>query len=264
MRRYMLVVKATPEIEAGTFPDDAFNAEAAKFLDHVASAGALVACDRLLPSSHGKRVRYSDRTITVTDGPFAETKELTSGYCLVRAASLEEAVAWAKRMPFESGIVDVRPLYELADFPVDPAEEPGGWREAEAAMQAAPPEQKPHATRYLCLLKADRNTEAGCLPDQKALASMGAFLEEAGKAGVYLTGEGLKPSSQAVRVQFSGQHRTVTDGPFLETKELIAGYALMQFTTPAEALEWTKRFVEVDAPCRLNNECECEMRPVAE
>ncbi|HEY4263255.1 MAG TPA: YciI family protein, partial [Schlesneria sp.] len=227
MRRYLLVVKATPEIEAGTFPDEAFNAEAAKFINDVANAGALVACDRLLPSSHGKRVSFRDQKIVVTDGPFAETKELVAGYCLVRAASLEEAVGWAKRMPFESGIVDVRPLFELTDFPVDPAEQPDGWREKEAEMQAAaPPAVKPGATKYLCMLKADRDTEAGCMPDEKSLSSMGAFIEEAAKAGVFISGEGLLPSSKAARVQFSGRQRMVTDGPFLETKELIAGYAL--------------------------------------
>ena len=146
MRRYMLVVKATPEFEAGTFPDEAFEVEAAKFIDELANAGALVACDRLQPSSQGKRVHYQAGKITVTDGPFAETKELVAGYCLIRAASLEEAVAWAKRMPFQSGAVDVRPLFELTDFPVDPAEQPDGWREKEAEMQAAPPARRPGTT----------------------------------------------------------------------------------------------------------------------
>ncbi|MGE3316046.1 MAG: YciI family protein [Planctomycetaceae bacterium] len=265
MRRYMLIVKATPEFEAGTFPDEAFNAEAAKFLEDVADAGVLIAADRLLPSAHGKRVHYKDRRFTVTDGPFVETKELVAGYCMIRAASLEEAVAWAKRMPFESGSVDVRPLFELTDFPVDPAEQPGGWREKEEEMQSAgPPVRKPGTTRYLGMLKADRDTEAGVMPDEKALTAMGAFLEEATKSGVLLGGEGLMPSSHAARVQFSGTKRIVTDGPFAETKELVAGYAILQFSTPAEALEWTKRFVEVDAPGRLNGECECEMRPIVE
>lgn len=264
MRRYMLVVKATPEIEAGTFPDEAFNEESAKFIDDVANAGALVACDRLQPSSHGKRVHYKDGKITVTDGPFAETKELVAGYCLIRVASMEEAIAWAKRMPFKSGIVDVRPLFELDDFPVDPAEQPGGWRDKEEEMRTEPPARKPGTTRYLGVLKADRDTEAGCMPDEKALAAMGAFIEEAGRSGVFLAGEGLKPSSEAARVTFSGNQRIVTDGPFAETKELIAGYAVLQFATPAEALEWTKRFVQVDAPCRLNGECQCEMRPIVD
>jgi len=264
MRRYMLVVKATPEFEAGTFPDQAFEAESAKFISELANAGALVACDRLQPSAQGKRVHFKAGKFTVTDGPFAETKELVAGYCLIRAATFEEAVAWAKRMPFQSGAVDVRPLFELTDFPVDPAEQPDGWCEKEAEMQAAPPARKPGTTRYIGMLKADRDTEAGVMPDEKALAAMGAFIEEGAKSGVFLSGDGLQPSSKAARVLFSGGNRVVTDGPFAETKELVAGYAILQFATPAEALAWTKRFVQVDAPLRLGAECECEIRPIVD
>jgi hypothetical protein len=261
----MLVVKATPEFEAGTFPDQAFETESAKYLSELQNAGALVACDRLQPSSQGKRVYYKAGKFTVTDGPFAETKELVAGYCLIRAASLEEAVAWAKRMPFRAGDVDVRPLFELSDFPVDPAEQPDGWREKESEMQAAPPpSRKLGTTRYLAMLKADRDTEAGVMPDEKILTAMGAFIEEGAKSGVFLSGDGLQPSSQAARVRFSDSRRMVTDGPFAETKELVAGYAILQFATPAEALEWTKRFVQVDAPGRLGAESECEIRPIVD
>ena len=93
---------------------------------------------------------------------------------------------------------------------------------------------------------------------------MGAFFEEGVKAGVILSGEGLQPSSKGARVRYSGNKRTVIDGPFAETKELIAGYAILQFTSKAEAIEWTKRFVQVDAPGRLGAESECEIRPFFE
>src|SRR6185503_1340344 len=88
--------------------------------------------------------------------------------------------------------------------------------------------------------------------------------EEGLKAGVILSGEGLQPSSKGARVRYSGAKRTVMDGPFAETKELVAGYAILQFATRKEALEWTKRFIEVDAPGRLNSESECELRPFFE
>jgi hypothetical protein len=81
---------------------------------------------------------------------------------------------------------------------------------------------------------------------------------------VILSGEGLQPSSEGARVRYSGSKRTVIDGPFAETKELIAGYAILQFTSKAEAIEWTKRFVRVDAPGRLGAESECEIRPFFE
>ena len=79
-----------------------------------------------------------------------------------------------------------------------------------------------------------------------------------------LSGEGLQPSSKGARVRYSGSKRTVIDGPFAETKELIAGYAILQFTSKAEVIEWTKRFVQVDAPGRLGAESECEIRPFFE
>jgi hypothetical protein len=95
--------------------------------------------------------------------------------------------------------------------------------------------------RFMILVKADKNSEAGVLPDEKLLAEMGKFNEELVKAGVMLAGEGLQPSSKGVRVKFSGSKRTVIDGPFAETKELIAGYWLWQVKSKEEAVEWVKR-----------------------
>ena len=107
----------------------------------------------------------------MTDGPFAETKELIAGFCLIQAKSLDEAIAWTKRVPFQEGEIELRPLYELFDFPVDPAEKPDGWREKEEQLLAAPPARKPGTIRYMGILKADKDTEAGVLPDEKSLAT---------------------------------------------------------------------------------------------
>ena len=95
--------------------------------------------------------------------------------------------------------------------------------------------------RFMVLVKADKNSEAGVLPDEKLLAEMGKFNEELVKAGVMLAGEGLQPSSKGARVKFSGSKRTVVDGPFAETKELIAGFWLWQVKSKEEAIEWVKR-----------------------
>jgi len=95
--------------------------------------------------------------------------------------------------------------------------------------------------RFMILVKADKNSEAGVLPDQKLLAEMGKFNEELVKAGIMLAGEGLQPSSKGARVRFSGDKRTVIDGPFAETKELIAGFWLWQVKSKQEAIEWVKR-----------------------
>jgi hypothetical protein len=111
----------------------------------------------------------------------------------------------------------------------------------------------------MILIKADKNTEAGVLPDQKLLTEMGKFNEELVKAGVMLAGEGLHPSSKGARVKFSGAKRTVIDGPFTETKELIAGFWLWQVKSKEEAIAWVKR-----CPNPLQGDSEIEIRQVFE
>src|SRR5215831_7448389 len=95
--------------------------------------------------------------------------------------------------------------------------------------------------RVMVIVKADKNSEAGLLPDKEMLTKMGKFNEELARAGIMLAGEGLQASSKGVRVKFNGDKRSVTDGPFTETKELIAGFWLWQVRSMDEAVEWLKR-----------------------
>ncbi len=113
--------------------------------------------------------------------------------------------------------------------------------------------------RFMIIVKADKNTEAGVLPDEKLLTEMGRFNEELVKAGVMLAGEGLQPSSKGARVRFSGAKRTVIDGPFSEAKELIAGYWIWQVKSKEEAIEWVKR-----CPNPTGAESEIEIRQIFE
>jgi hypothetical protein len=113
--------------------------------------------------------------------------------------------------------------------------------------------------RFMILIKADKNSEAGVLPSEQLLTEMGKFNEELVKAGVLLAGEGLHPSSKGARVKFSGEQRTVIDGPFPETKELIAGFWLWQVNSKEEAIEWVKR-----CPNPMGVESEIEIRQVFE
>ena len=110
--------------------------------------------------------------------------------------------------------------------------------------------------RFMVIVKADKNSDAGVMPTRELLAEMGKFNEELAKAGVMLAGEGLQPSSKGARVRFNGNKRTVVDGPFAETKELVAGFWLWQVRSKEEAIEWLKR-----APFR---EGEVEIRQVFE
>jgi hypothetical protein len=113
--------------------------------------------------------------------------------------------------------------------------------------------------RFMILIKANQNTEAGVMPSEQLLTEMGKFNEELVKAGIMLAGEGLQPSSKGARVQFSGDKRTVTDGPFAETKELIAGFWIWKCKSKAEAIEWVKR-----CPNPTGEESEIEIRQVFE
>lgn len=113
--------------------------------------------------------------------------------------------------------------------------------------------------RFMVLIKADANSEAGVMPDEALLTEMGRFNEELVKAGVMLGGEGLHPSSRGARVRFSGTAREVTDGPFAETKELIAGYWVWQCASLQEAIDWVKR-----CPNPMPGESEIEIRQIFE
>jgi hypothetical protein len=113
--------------------------------------------------------------------------------------------------------------------------------------------------RFMILVKASKDSEAGVLPDEKLLTEMGKFNEELVKAGVLLAAEGLLASSKGARIRFSGAKRTVIDGPFAETKELIAGFWLWQVKSKEEAIEWVKRI-----PNPTGDEGEVEIRQVSE
>ncbi len=112
--------------------------------------------------------------------------------------------------------------------------------------------------RFMVMVKATATTEAGALPKTEDFAAMGAYHEELVKAGILLAANGLKPSSAGARVQFSGNERTVIDGPFAETKELVAGYSILEVGSKEEVIEWVKR-------CPMpGEESEIEIRPIYE
>lgn len=113
--------------------------------------------------------------------------------------------------------------------------------------------------RFMVMVKASKESEAGVMPSERLLADMGRFNEELIKAGVLLAGEGLQPSSKGARVRFSGSKRTVIDGPFAQTGELVAGFWLLQVKSKEEAIEWVKR-----CPNPMPGESEIEIRQVFE
>ncbi len=113
--------------------------------------------------------------------------------------------------------------------------------------------------RFMVLVKATKDSEAGVMPSERLLAEMGQFNEQLVKAGVMLAGEGLQPSSKGARVRFSGKNRSVIDGPFAETKELVAGYWIWKVNSLAEAIEWVKK-----CPNPMLGDSEIEIRQIFE
>jgi hypothetical protein len=268
--QFMLLVKSDASTEAGVMPDDKTLAAMTTFNDEMVKAGVMLAGEGLKASSKGARVRCNKATgkITVLDGPFAETKELVAGYWLIQTKSKAEAVEWAKRVPFESGEVEIRPLFELEDFPQDPAEDkPAEWKEKERPLQDALSSQTKRGSkkmRFVGFVMGGKDSESGVLPENGALEKMGAFVEEALQAGVFLGGDGLRPTVDGVRVHYDGTKRTVVDGPFTESKEIVAGYSILAADSKEEAIAWTKRFVAVDAEIRSIPEVTCELRELFE
>jgi len=113
--------------------------------------------------------------------------------------------------------------------------------------------------RFMVIVKATADSEAGVMPSEELLAAMGRYNEELARAGVMLAGEGLHPSAKGVRVKFTGDQRSVTDGPFIETKELIAGFWIFQVASLQECIEWVKR-----CPNPMPGESEIEIRQIFE
>jgi hypothetical protein len=258
LMRFMMMIKSDEKAEAGVMPDEGIFEAMIRYDDELLQAGALLAAEGLHPTSRGARVKFRGGKSAVTDGPFAEAKEVIAGYWLIQAKSKAEAIEWALRCP--GGSLELRQVYELQDFPV--YEEESGWREQEAEARSnyegsLPAE--PGRKQFIIFRLADRATEAGVMPaDDGLFAAMTAYNEQMMKAGVLLAGEGLQPSSKGARVDTVGGKRTVIDGPFTEAKELIAGFTLIQVNSKAEAIEWARRWPPLDA----DGEVELEVREV--
>lgn len=268
--RFMMLVKSDASAEAGVMPSPTELADMEKFNDEMTKAGVMLAGEGLHSSAKGARLRCEKATgkVTVIDGPFSEAKELVAGFWLIQAKSKAEAVEWAKKAPFQGGEVEIRPLYELQDFPADPNQgKPENWREQEQELRTQQPVQTNRGKkkmRFLGFVKGASDSESGVMPDTAALEKMGAFIQEAAKAGVLLGGEGLKPTKDGVKVRYDGKKRTVLDGPFTESKEIVAGYSILAADSKEEALTWSRRFVEIDASIRPVPVIECELRQIME
>jgi hypothetical protein len=178
----------------------------------------------------GARVRFSAGKPTVLDGVPAG-KAAVAALTMIDVGSKQEAIDWVKRLPARDGDEEI----EIREGGC-----PGGV--ATVIRSRTSDSESPDLTRFMVILKADHNGEAGVLPSANRLAAMTTHNEAAVKAGVMLAGEGLQPSSRGARVKFSGGKPAVIDGPFAEAKELVAGIWLIQVPSKEEAIEWVKGY----------------------
>jgi hypothetical protein len=257
--RFMIIRKSAENTEAGQQPNQELLTAMTGFHEQLARAGILKDGAGLKPSSVSTRVRLKRGQFSVVDGPFAETKELVAGFSIIEVPSKDDALSIMRRWPAEDGDVELelRQLYGAEDFPADPAAGP-------PPPPPAPPARQPGTTRYALLIKSDARTEAGALPDAQVLQAMDGLIGDAAASGAMLAGEGLKPSALGLKLRRTRGKVTIVDGPFTETKEMIAGFSHLQFRTKQEAIDFAKRWLQIHVEWSGLGEGEIEIRPFYE
>jgi hypothetical protein len=263
--KFMLLMKGDEQAEAGVLPDESIIAAMHKYNEDLVKSGALLSAEGLHPTSRGARIRLAGRKRTTTDGPFAEAKEVVAGYWIFQTKTKLEALDWAKRCPGAAGQLELRQLYEMEDFPVDPAEQTDGWRSKEEEMRKEMDKPTtlapvPGTKRFIAMLKSNSFSESGVLPDEQMLSAMGKLMEDMANAGVAIGGEGLKPTRDGFQIKCD----KVIDGPFAEAKELVAGFCMLRCKSLAEAIEWSWRWLDVHCGGNFAKDGEIQIREVFE
>jgi hypothetical protein len=224
----MVMHKMTEEMEKGLSPDPAIIEGVGKLIQEGMKEKAFVSGEGLKPSSERLHIVYENGERTITDGPFTEAKELVGGFALLRVRSKEEAISWCDRFAAATGDVELF---------LGPVVEP--W---DLGMM---PKPKNPPLRYLSLRKTNESSQDEGPPNPELMAKVDAVIDQMTKAGVLQATGGLASTKQGARIRFQGSKRTVIDGPFTESKELIAGYAILDLPSRAAAIEWAMRFGDV-------------------
>ena len=222
--RIMSMHEATPDMEAGTPPPRELIEGLGPLMGEMMQAGIFVAGEGLRPSSLGVRLHFSSGKRTITKGPLSAENELLAAYAIVKTASIDEAIEFASRGAAADAVIDVRPVGEPWDF-------------------GAPRPPYETKTRYMVIYKADARSESGVKPP---LIS-DPLVIDAGR---------LQPSSKGRRLHFRSGKVRVIDGPFTESKELIAGFSILEVPALDAAIPWATRFAN------LLGDIKIEMRPM--
>lgn len=227
--RFAIMHKTNPAWEAGAIPSPELIARVGALIGELSEAGVLRGAEGLRPSSLGVRLRFSGGTSTASKGPFTGEHELPAGFSLLRVRTLDDAAEWATRQAAVLGDVeiDVRPVTEAWDIGIVPKPENVATR------------------RYMALRKATADSEAGVAVSPRQQAELGRLIEETTRSGVHLASETLRPSSRGRRYKNSRGGITTLDGPFAESKELIAGYVIVEAESLDHAERWARRYLAV-------------------
>jgi hypothetical protein len=247
--KFMLLIKSDARTETGSFPGDKGDEALGKYNDELREAGVWITAEGYQASSQGARVTLENGEFTVKRGPFANPGELIAGYWMIDVDSKEEAIEWAKRVPFEvdgerlvegTGEIEVRPVIVF----------PGN--EEQLAFDATSSQSNSNgARRFIGMIKSDAKIESGKMPPPEVFEAMGAAMEPLMRDGILVGADGLQPTSQGARVNFAnGRPPVVTDGPFAETKEILGGFAIMRVPSLDEAVELAKQAMQVEAMWR--------------
>ena len=227
--RFIVMHKTNARWEAGEIPGRELIERVGRLIGEMVDANVFLAAEGLRPSSEGILVTRSKGTSTVRKGPFEGDNELPAGFSILRVESADAAVEWASREAEVLGdvVIAVRSVTEPWDIGMAPRPENRTTR------------------RYMALRKATAASESGTPLSREQRAKMAALIDEATLSGVHLATEALRPSRRGRRYRNSRDGVSVTDGPFTESKELIAGYVMFSAASREEADRWATRYIEV-------------------
>jgi hypothetical protein len=227
--RFIIMHRTNAHWESGASPSPELIARVGGFLGQLSKTGRLHGAEGLRASSEGVRLRFCDGARTIIKGPFAGDNELPAAFSILHAPSLDEAITWATRQAEIVGDVeiDIRPVTEPWDIGVRP-------KPADVTTR-----------RYMVLRKATAATESGAAPSGSTRNALARLIDETTQAGGRVATETMRPSRRGRRYKNSRNGVTVMDGPFVETKELIAGYVILSADSLDEAGHWATQYIDV-------------------
>lgn len=249
--QFMIIRKADAATEALLSPAPELIEDMERFHRQFADEGRLGLALGLRPSAHAVRLKLGPDGVTITDGPFAETKELVAGFTIIEADSKEAAIERLRHWPASDADATGEVVLELRETGC-----PGGCAEVASSMTRCDGSDD-SAGRYVILLRSDAASERDAIPPRPMLDALDAFNLEQANAGILLAGDGLKSSARGARVVVRRGGASVIDGPFAEAKELIAGFWMFRAGSLEDAIAWART-----VPYPTGPEVEVEIREV--